>query len=278
MIFLGVIGKMSMGKLFMAGVMPGLLMVFLFVLCIGLKGLIQPKSCPSISEKYTLVQKIVTSRAIVMPGLIILAVLGTIFFGIATPTEASAVGAFACIIATAVQRRLNWRLIKETSFEAFRINSLAMWVAYGAIVFSAFYARAGGITFMGDLILGLGLGRWGTLILIEVIIFLMGCFLDTFAIILLIAPITLPLIKSLGFDPIWFGILFVINSQTGFLTPPFGYNLFYLRAVCPPDITMGDIYRSTIPSISVMLIAMALVMIFPQIALWFPSLMVRPGG
>lgn len=278
MILFAVIGHVSMGKLFMAGIGPGILIAFLFIVYIFMKGLVQPTSCPALSERSTLGQKIAASRAIILPGLIIISVLGSIFLGIATPTEASAVGAFGCIVAAGVQRRLTWQLVRESAYETFRINALCMWVCFGAVTFSALYARTGGIDFAEKMLLGLGLGRWGTLIVIQVLIFFLGCFLDNFAIILLVAPISVPIIEALGFDPIWFGILFVINTQMGYLTPPFGYNLFYLKAIVPRDISMIDIYRSVIPSLVVLTIGMALVMIFPKIALWLPKMMIKPGG
>jgi len=277
MILLAIVGRMSVGKLFMAGIIPGLIISSLFILCIIIIGLLWPHLCPSVREKYTLWQKIESLKSVIMPILIILAVLGSIFCGIATPTEASAVGAFACIIAAGIQRRLNWQVIKESTIETFKITVLSMWVAFGAVTFSALYSQMGGVEFVRELILGLCLGRWGVVITIMGLVFFLGCFLDNFAIILLVIPICIPIIRDMGFDPIWFGILFVINTQTAYNSPPFGYNLFYLKAVVPQDITLKDIYVSVIIPIIIMLIGLALVMAFPKLALWLPSIMLKPG-
>jgi TRAP-type mannitol/chloroaromatic compound transport system permease large subunit len=167
------------------------------------------------------------------------------------------------------------KLVKETTYETFRITGLTMWIFYGAMCFSAVYARAGGAVFMSDLILGLGMNRWLILITMMGISFLLGMFVDPFAIIFILAPICFPIVKKLGFDPVWFGILFVINMQMGYVTPPFGYQLFYLKSVAPPEITTGDIYKSIFPFLGVLIIGMALLMIFPQIALWLPELMMK---
>jgi TRAP-type mannitol/chloroaromatic compound transport system permease large subunit len=167
------------------------------------------------------------------------------------------------------------KLIKETTIETFRITGLTMWIFYGAMCFSAVYARAGGAVFLSDLIMGLGMNRWLILITMMAISFLLGMFVDPFAIIFILAPICFPIVKNLGFDPVWFGILFVINMQMGYVTPPFGYQLFYLKSVAPEGITTADIYRSVLPFIAVLILGMALIMLFPQIALWLPEFMMK---
>jgi tripartite ATP-independent transporter DctM subunit len=274
-ILLALVGNMSVGKLFMAGIGPGFLLAALFIAYIGLRGWINPKLCPRHPEKFTMKEKLISLKMVILPLLIILSVLGSIFFGIATPTEAGSLGVAAVLMAVAIHRRFSWKLIKGVTVETFRITGLTMWIFYGAMCFSAVYARAGGAVFLSDLILGLGMGRWFILITMMGIAFLLGMFLDPFAIIFILAPICFPIIKDLGFDPIWFGILFVINIQMGYVTPPFGYQLFYLKSVAPEGITTGDIYKSVIPFIGVLIIGMALLMIFPQIALWLPNLMMK---
>jgi tripartite ATP-independent transporter DctM subunit len=207
-----------------------------------------------------------------------MSVLGSIFFGIATPTEAGSLGVVAVLISVGIHRRFSWKLIKETSIETFRITGLTMWIFYGAMCFSAVYARAGGAAFMTEIIMGLGMNRWLIVITMMGISFLLGMFVDPFAIIFILAPICFPIVKDLGFDPVWFGILFVINMQMGYVTPPFGYQLFYLKSVAPPGITTGDIYKSIFPFLGVLIVGMALIMIFPQIALWLPNLMMKLAG
>jgi len=277
-ILIALIGRVSVGKLFMAGVGPGLLLGAMFIGYIGIRAWLNPKLCPPHPEKFTLREKFISTRAVILPLLIILAVLGSIFFGIATPTEASSLGVVAVLIAVAIHRRFSWKLIKDTTTETFRITVLTMWIFFGAMAFSAVYARAGGGAFITELVTGLGFGRWGILIAINLVAFFLGCFLDPFAIIFILVPIGFPIIRELGFDPIWFGILFVINMQMGYVTPPFGYQLFYLKSVAPPGITTGDIYKSIFPFLGVLVIGMAIIMIFPQIALWLPNLMMQLRG
>ncbi len=274
-ILLAIVGNLSVGKLFMAGIGPGALLAGLFIAYIGIRAWINPKLCPRHPEKFTTKEKIISLKMAILPMLIILSVLGSIFFGVATPTEAGSLGVVAVLITTLIHRRFNWKLIKETSIETFRITGLTMWIFYGAMCFSAVYARAGGGVFMSNLILSTGMNRWLIIITMMGISFLLGMFVDPFAIIFILAPICFPIVKSLGFDPVWFGILFVINMQMGYITPPFGYQLFYLKSVAPEGITTGDIYKSVFPFLAVLIFGMALIMIFPQIALWLPELMMK---
>ncbi len=275
MILLAVIGQISVGKLFMAGVFTGLVLVALYILYIVMKGLIDPQSCPAHGEKFTLKEKIVYTKALILPGFIILAVLGSIMFGIATPTEASAVGAFGCLIAAAVHRRLNWKLLKEASITTFRITGMVIWIAFGAIIYSCVLTGFGSGLYLTSLMEGLEVSRWVILIGMMGIIFFLGMFLDPTAIIFIAAPVGFTLTRALGFDSVWFGILFIIGLQMGYITPPFGFNLFYLKATVPPGVTMADIYRSIWPFLIIMFVGLALIMIFPQIALWLPKLMLE---
>jgi len=274
-ILIALVGSLSVGKLFMAGVGPGLVLAGLFIAYIGTRAWLNPKLCPRHPEKFTLKEKLISLRMVLLPLLIILAVLGSIFFGVATPTEAGSLGVLAVLISVGIHRRFSWKLIKETTIETFRITGLTMWIFYGAMAFSAVYARAGGAVFITELIKGLGMNRWLIVIIMMGISFFLGMFVDPFAIIFILAPICFPIVKDLGFDPIWFGILFVINMQMGYVTPPFGYQLFYLKSVAPEGITTGDIYKSIFPFLGVLIIGMALIMIFPQIALWLPNLIMK---
>jgi len=278
MILLAVVGNVSVGKLFMAGVVPGIILCLMFIAYIGIRAWLNPKLCPPHGESFTLREKIASTRAVILPLLIIFAVLGSIFFGIATPTEASALGVVAVLIASAIQRRLTWQLIKESSIITFGISSMLMWVCFGAVCFSAVYTWAGSIMFFNELLSGSEMSSWVILCGIMALIFFLGMFIDNTGIIFIVAPLGFPLVKSLGFDPIWFGILFVIGLQMALITPPFGYSLFYLKAVVPPEITMRDIYRSIFPFVGIMIIGLVVVMIFPQIALWLPNFMLQLKG
>jgi tripartite ATP-independent transporter DctM subunit len=274
-ILLAIVGNLSVGKLFMAGIGPGILLAGLFIAYIGIRAWINPELCPRHPEKFTTKEKLLSLKMAILPMLIILAVLGSIFFGVATPTEAGSLGVTAVLITVFIHRRFSLQLIKETSYETFRITGLTMWIFFGAMCFSAVYARSGGGVFMSNLILGTGMNPWFIILTMMGISFVLGMFVDPFAIIFILAPICFPIVKSLGFDPVWFGILFVINMQMGYVTPPFGYQLFYLKSVAPEGITTADIYKSVFPFLCVLILGMALIMIFPQIALWLPETMAK---
>ncbi len=274
-ILLAMVGNLSVGKLFMAGIGPGILLAGLFIAYIGIRGWLNPKLCPAHPEDFTLREKLSSLRMVILPLLIVMSVLGSIFFGIATPTEAGALGVVAVLVAVVIHKRFNWKLIKNVTIESFRITGLTMWIFYGAMFFSAVYARAGGAVFLGELVVGTGMNRWMVILSMMGLSFLMGMFVDPFAIIFILAPICFPIVKSLEFDPVWFGILFVINMQLGYVTPPFGYQLFYLKSVAPPEISTYDIYKSVMPFIGVLVVGMGLLMLFPQISLWLPELMMR---
>ena len=278
MIMLGIAGKVSVGSLFMAGIGPGLLMAFLSIMYIVIRGLIQPESCPAIKEKFKLTQKMASLRKVILPVCIVIGVLGSIFLGIATPTEAAAVGVAGILISIAIRGRLNRKTLWEPLTETFRVTALNMWIIFTAMAFASTYIALGGIDFVTGVLAGLELNRWGILIVIMLVIFVMGMFVDPAAIIWIVGPLGFPIIKTLGFDPIWFGVLFVINICIAYITPPFGVNLFYLRAIVPPDISMRDIFLSIWPFVGVMIVTLALVMIFPQISLWLPQLMYKLRG
>jgi len=273
MIFLGVVGRTSVGKLFMGGLAPGLLLTGMFISYIGIKGLLQPQSCPASQERFTLKQKITSTRALILPIFLILSVLGSIFFGIATPTEAAAVGCAGAIACIFILRRFNWKSFKEATSNAFRITSTCFWITWGAAAFSGTFKALGMGAVVGDLVMGLS--PIVIVIVFMLIIIVMGMFLDPFPIILIVSPIAFPIIGAAGLDLTWFGVLFVLGLMMGYITPPFGFNLFYLKAVVPPEITMGDIYRSIVPFLVVMIVCMAVLIIFPQIIVWLPNMMIK---
>jgi len=274
-ILLALIGNISVGKVFMAGIIPGIIIAILFMAYIVVRAWLNPRLCPPHPEKFTLREKIVSTKAVILPALIILSVLGSIFFGIATPTEASALGVVGVVASVLIHRRFSWKLIREATIETFRITGLTMWIFFGAMLFSAVYARAGGASFMSTLITGLGKDPWFVLIIIMLIAFILGMFLDPFAIIFILCPVSFSLMRELGFDLTWFSILFVINMQIGYMSPPFGYQLFYLKSVAPEGVTTADIYRAVLVPIALMIVSMVLFMLFPKLVLWLPELMMR---
>jgi tripartite ATP-independent transporter DctM subunit len=270
----------SIGALFMGGVFPGLMLSALFILYIGIRCGINPKLGPSVppEETKSFKEKVVLLKGVILPILLVIAILGSIFTGIATPTEASAVGAFGAIICTAINRRLSWNVIKESSYRTFSMLAMVIWIIFGASAFAMVYQALGAKELIAGLITGLDVNRWVILIIMQITFLILGCVLNNMAILMITAPIYLPIVQELEFNTLWFGILYVINMEMGLLTPPFGMTLFYMKAVVPEDVSMLDIYKSITPFVLLQAFGLVIVMVFPQIALWLPGLMIRPGG
>ncbi len=277
-ILYGLFAEESVGKLFMGGVFPGLILAGLFSFYIIIRSWLQPELAPVLAKEERMVpwrQKFGALTSLILPIFLIIAVMGSIFAGIATPSEAAGVGAMGAVLSAAVRRRLNWTNLKEAVYATIKTVAMLMWIAFAAYVFVGVYLFAGGGEFIKETILGLGLGPWGILIAIQLLLIVMGMFLDWVGILFLVVPMVLPILVDLGFNILWFGVLFNLNMQISYLSPPFGYSLFYLKGVSPPEISMTDIYRSAFPFMALQLIGLALVMLFPQIALWLPSVMIK---
>lgn len=273
MVLLALFTRQSVGKMLIAGILPGLLISFMFITYIAIKGVIQPESCPAHSQKFSLREKIIFSKGMLLPLFIIGAVLGSIFFGLATPTEASALGAVGVVLSTVVKQSFSWRLIKEAALATFRLSNIIMWISFGAASFSTTYGALGGIDFIQEIITGLEVSRWMVLAMICVVLIVLGCFLDPISLIMIVSPVSFEVMTALRFDPVWFGIIFVICLEVGYITPPFGFNLFYMKAVAPTNITMADIIRSTVPFLLILIASVVLLSLFPQVVLWLPSVM-----
>jgi len=266
----------SIGKLFMGGVGPGLLFGGLYILYILTKCHFNPQAGPKapIEERnIPLSQKLALFKSLILPMLLIAGVIGTIFAGIATTGEAAGVGAFGAIVCAVVRGRLNWQNLRSTLYDTMRTTGLILWIVFGAMFFIATYTLGGGAEFVRSVLLGLDLNPWFVLIIIQFILLFLGMVLDIIGITVLLAPIFVPVVESLGFDPIWFGVIFNLNLQIAYLSPPFGYSMFYLKAVAPPDVTMGTLYKSVLPYIALQVFGLILCMVFPQIILWLPGIM-----
>lgn len=275
MMIYGLISRQSVGQLFMGGVFPGFILSFFYCTYIAIRSYLQPQIAPALppEERGSFKEKAAGLRAVVLPILIILSVLGSIFLGVATPTEAASVGCVAVLIAAAVHRRLTWRVLRNSAFYTFGLSGMVMWVVLGASVFSRIFFSVGGADLLLGL-LGMEINRWVIMIAMQISLILLGMVMDDVAMLMIAGPIYTPIIVALGFHPVWFGVLFVINLQIAYLSPPFGYALFYMRGVAPESITTGQIYRSIIPFIILQIIGLSLVMIFPQLALWLPGMMI----
>jgi tripartite ATP-independent transporter DctM subunit len=277
MIVFALFAKQSVGKMFMGGVFPGLLLASFFIIYILVRCYLQPQMGPALAkeERATWRKKFSSLRQVILPVLVILGVLGSIYMGIATPTESAAVGVLGALVSAAIYGTFNWTMLKESAFTTLRVSTMIMWILFGSYAFSSVYIALGASEVVKE---GLSLmpgGRWGILIGMQLSFFILGTILDTFGIIMITAPLYLPIVAELGFDPVWFGILYVMNVEMAFLTPPYGICLFYMKSVAPKEVTMLDIYRSIIPFVGLQALGLITVMIFPQIALWLPGTMIR---
>ncbi|EEB84224.1 TRAP transporter large permease [Roseobacter sp. GAI101] len=273
MVLYALLTEVSVGRLFAAGIGPGLLLFFLVSVYIGGRCWLQPELGPAlpVDERASWAQKFRSLKAVILPIMIVVIVLGAIFGGFATPTEAAAIGVFGALFATAVNRQLSWPVIRDASVSTLKLTALIIWILFAAHAFSTAYTALGAQSLIQEWMNLVPGGRWGSLIFMLAVLFVLGMVLDPVGIMLITLPVFLPVVQSYGFDPIWFGILFIIMMEVGYMTPPFGFNLFYLKGVAPPDVTMGDIYASVTPYVIVTLIGVLLIILIPEIATYLPK-------
>ncbi|MFL1407083.1 TRAP transporter large permease subunit [Marinobacter sp. M1N3S26] len=267
----------SVGSLFAAGILPGILLAALVGLYIGVRCFLQPHMGPALAkdERASWPEKLASVKAVILPIMIVVMVLGSILSGIATPTEAAAVGVLGALICAVVHRTFSLTMAHQAAVKTLVISAMIMWIFIGAHVFTTAYNAMGAQQLIAELMQNLPGGAFGAMIVMLGIVFVMGMFLDPIGIMLITLPIFMPVVNQFGFDPIWFGILFIIMMEVGYMTPPFGFNLFYLKGVVPPGVTMGDIYRSVVPYVLVIFLGMLLIGLVPAIALYLPDVLVR---
>jgi tripartite ATP-independent transporter DctM subunit len=265
----------SIGAMFAGAVFPGLLLGALFIIYVGIRCWLNPNLGPALPKeersKITLLNKLAYLKGLILPLILVAAVLGSIFTGIATPTEASGVGALGALICAAVRRRLDWQLIKHTCYTTLRTSTMIFWIGFGALYFVSVYNALGGIEFMRLLILALPVDPWVMLAGMMLILIVLGMIMEWVGLIFLTVPIFVPVAEALGFNTLWFGVLFAVNMQMDVLVPPFGYALFYMKGVAPEGITTGDIYRASIPFAFLQALGLLLCIIFPEIVLSLPT-------
>lgn len=276
LVLYGMIARQPVGQLWLAGVLPGLLMATLFVLYIAIRCRLQPHLGPVISreerEQISLGEKLRLLRAGLLPLFIFISMTGLFMLGYTSLVESSAVGALAATLAALVQGRLTRKVMEETLRKTLGITCMFMWIILAALCFGAVFDGLGAVRAIEGFFVGqLGLESWQILILMQLSFIIMGMFLDDTAMLVIVAPLYVPLVGHLGFDLVWYGVLYTITCQMAYMTPPFGYNLFLMRAMAPPEVTLGDIYRSVTPFVLIMALTLVLVMVFPQIALWLPQ-------
>jgi len=265
----------SVGNLFAAAIMPGLLLSGLYLLYVGVRCFMNPKMGPPIPKEdrtATVGQKIaMTMKNFVPPFGLILTVMGTILAGIATPTEAAALGCIGALILALATKKLNWDVITQSCVSTARTTAMIMALFIGGKFFSVVFLSMGGGDVVADVLLGMDVSPYVVFLIMMAVVFVMGMFIDWAAILLVVVPIFTPIALDLDFNPLWFAMMVCINLQTSFLTPPFGYALFYFKGVAPPEYTMGDVYRGIIPFVAIQLIGLGVLMYFPEIITWLPG-------
>ncbi|MFO1038965.1 MAG: TRAP transporter large permease subunit [Geminicoccaceae bacterium] len=282
-----VVAQQSLGELLVGAVFPGFLLSGMYVAYVTIRCYIDPSLGPALppDERVSFREKLHLLRRTLMPVLLILLVLGTIFLGIATPVEAAGIGTFGAFIVCATHRRLTWPTIQEACIATLKATAMVMWIFFGATMFVGFFILKGGQTFVAESILGTGLPPYGILALMMLVLFVLGMFLDWVGILLLTVPIFVPILVGLEWTGVagipgveasdvklWYGVIFMVNMQMAFLSPPFGYSLFYLKSVAPPQISMGMIFRSAVPFLCLQAIGVTLCIVFPQIVVWLPRI------
>jgi len=268
----------SISLLFMAAILPGIVMALLYIGYMGTICYFKPNLGPPVTAEekaqYTrkdVVKILLTSGA--PPAGLIIVVLGSIFFGVAAPTEAAALGGVGALAITAIYRKLNLKMVKETGYSALRISTFIMWLVLGAKYYMTTFNKLGGGDLIGDALVNLHIGPTGLLIVMLLIVFILGMFMDWIGILLVIVPIFTPIIKAVGWDPLWFSIMFCITLQISYITPPFAYSIFYLAGIAPPEVKLTDIYRGCVPFILLQFIALVIVYLWPSLCLYLPTAM-----
>lgn len=275
LVLYGMIARQPVSKLWLAGLIPGLIMASLFILYIYIRCRLQPELGPTLPKEereMPFIEKLKLLRAGIIPFAIFFVMTGLFIMGIASLVECSAVGALAATIAAWSKGRLNLKVIEDVCKKTLGVSCMFMWIILAALCFGAVFDGIGAVKAIESLFIERwNLSPWGVLIMMQLSYILMGMFLDDTAMLVIVAPLYIPLIIALGFDPIWYGVLYTITCQIAYMTPPFGYNLFLMKAMAPKEITLIDIYRSIIPFVLVMLFGLVIMMMFPQIALWLPT-------
>jgi tripartite ATP-independent transporter DctM subunit len=273
MIVFGYISRVSIGRLFFGGAIPGFVCAFLYILYIVIRTHFQPELAPTADEKVTEERTWRSLKDIVLPALLVVMVLGSIFMGIATPSEAAGVGAFGSFLICIIYGKLTWKVITDSCLETMKISGMALWILIAATLFGVVYTSAGAQDMVMRVVEQVPVNRWLVLGAMQVLLLLFGMFMDDYAVVTICSPIFIPIATLLGFDPIWFSVVFILNMQVSYLTPPFGWALILMKGVAPPEVQTKDIWQSVPPFVGIQLIVLILTMMFPQLALWLPGKM-----
>ncbi len=270
-----VTAQISIGQMLIAGIVPGLILAGLYIAYIVVVGWLRPEWVPldRSATQVPLCEKLIALKALVMPALLIALILGSIFFGIATPTESAAVGVGGALVPALLARKVNVAMLREAGTDALKATSMILWITIGAKAYVAIFTGLGGADALLDFIRGLEVNRWMVLGAMLLLLVFLGTVLDEIGIILLTVPVFLPIVRTLGFDELWFGVLYAITIQMGFISPPFGYTLFYIKGTLPPHLGMAQVYRGIVPFFLLQAVGLLICAALPDLITYLPRLM-----
>jgi tripartite ATP-independent transporter DctM subunit len=273
MVLFSAMTKASLGQMFAGALIPAGIMIGFFIVYIGVRCWLRPQDGPPLqaAELGAFRDKAIAVRNGLLAFSLIFCVLGTILMGMATPTEAGAMGAFGACLLALFFRKFGWHALKESSVGTMRMTAICMWILIGTTVLSNFNLLMGAGKLLNGVFDDMGLGPMAVIMVMQVTMLILGCFIDEYVIVLICAPLFTPIAVGLGFDPVWFGVLMILNLEIAIQTPPYGFALFYLKGVAPKDVTMLDIYKSIGPFVSIKLIVLLIVMFVPKTVTWLPD-------
>ncbi|MBR9822827.1 MAG: TRAP transporter large permease subunit [Rhodobacteraceae bacterium] len=265
--------QISIGQMFAAGIVPGLILAGSYIAYILVRTWINPDLAPTPDDiqDVPLREKLSKLKSLILPAFVVVGVLGSIYAGIATPTEAAAVGVLGAAASSLVTRRFSLSMLSESATDTLRVTAMILWITIGARAFISTFVATGGADSLLTFVETLEASRWLVLMAMMLILIFLGLFLDEIGIILLCVPVFLPIITALDFDPLWFGVLFMITAQMAYITPPFGYTLFYLKGVLPKGIGIGQVYRGVVPFFLIQVVVLILFALFPDLVTWLPA-------
>ena len=266
----------SVGELFIGGILPGLVLAALFISYIIIACWIKPEMAPAATIEELAIplrQKLALLKGLIMPAILAVIVLGSIYTGIATPSEAAGIGCVGALFSAAYNRKLTWEGLKQAVYETCKVTAMLAWLMFGAQCIIGVFSLAGGDDFVKEWVMALPGGKWGIIIGMQLIMIFLGMFLDWVGIVFLTMPLFIPIIVELGFSKVWFGVVFCMNMHISYLSPPFGPSIFYMKGIVGDEISVGAIYKANLPYLWLTFVALAITMIFPGLSLWLPAQM-----
>jgi tripartite ATP-independent transporter DctM subunit len=273
MILYGVVTGVSIGGLFAGGISAGVLLASLYIIYVVIRGLISPDFAPALpeEERASWLEKLISLKSVILPAFLIVIVLGSILLGMASPTEAAAFGAAGALLVGLIKRRLTWKIVYSASYETLSVTAMVGWMMIGASAFGSVFSGLGGNALVAEFAMNMPGGANMVFVVAAVFVFLMGMFLEPGAVIFLAVPIIAPILVKLGFEPLWIGLVINVILQSAYISPPFGFSLFYLKGCTPAEIDIVEIYKASLPLLCLQAVCVALIFVFPDIVMWLPK-------